>query len=67
MNGSVRKSQSFSRVEKRALAVKEAVETYGLSRSMLYRLMARGTLHSVRVGGRRLLPVDALEALLKGE
>jgi hypothetical protein len=30
--------------------------------------MARGTLHSVRVGGRRLIPIDALEALLnKGE
>ena len=45
----------------------EAVEAYGLSRSMIYRLMARGILHSVLVGGRRLIPVDALEALLKGE
>jgi excisionase family DNA binding protein len=56
------------RFEKRALRVNEAVEAYGLSRSMIYRLMARGTLHSVRVGGRRLIPIDALEALLnKGE
>lgn len=52
--------------QKRALTVKEAVEAYGLSRSTLYKLM-RGTLHSVRVGGRRLIPVDALEALLKGK
>jgi len=52
--------------QKRALTVKEDVETYGLSRSTLYKLM-RGTLPSVRVGGRRLIPVDGLEALLKGE
>jgi excisionase family DNA binding protein len=50
--------------EKRALAVKEEVETYGLSRSMLYKLISRGILHSVRVGGRRLIAVDALEALI---
>lgn len=53
--------------EKRALRVNEAVQSYGLSRSTLYRLIAGGVLHSVRVGGRRLIPVDALEALLTGE
>lgn len=52
--------------EKRALRVKEASALYGLSRSTLYKLMAAGTLHTVKIGGRRLIPRDALEALLNG-
>jgi excisionase family DNA binding protein len=50
--------------EKRALRVKEASAIYGLSRSTLYVLMAAGRLRTVKVGGRRLIPRDALEALL---
>ena len=50
--------------EKRALRVKEASAIYGLSRSTLYVLMAAGKLRAVKVGGRRLIPRDALEALL---
>jgi excisionase family DNA binding protein len=47
--------------EKRAFHVKEAA-----ARSTLYKLMAAGTLRSVKIGGRRLVPIDALEALLSG-
>ena len=51
----------------RALRVNDAVTQYGLSRSTLYKLMAAGTLRSVRVGGRRLIPRDALEALIAAD
>jgi excisionase family DNA binding protein len=49
---------------RRAYQVNEAVATYRLSRSTIYKLMAAGTLRSVKVGGRRLIPVEALEALI---
>jgi len=52
--------------EKRAYKVDEAARIYGLSRSSLYILMRSGQLRSVFVAGRRLLPRDALEALLDG-
>jgi excisionase family DNA binding protein len=51
---------------RRAYQVNEAVATYRLSRSTIYKLMAAGTLRSVKVGGRRLIPVEALEALIGG-
>jgi excisionase family DNA binding protein len=51
--------------DKRALRIKEFCEAYGLSRSTAYKLMAQGKLRTVRVGGRRLIPTDAAEALLK--
>jgi excisionase family DNA binding protein len=57
------KANSSSGV-RRAYQVNEAVATYRLSRSTLYKLMSDGTLRSVKVGGRRLIPVEALEALI---
>ena len=53
--------------EKRALRIKEASALYGISRSTIYVLMARGTLKSVKVGGSRLVPVDAMEELIAGD
>jgi excisionase family DNA binding protein len=50
--------------EKRAYRINEAVAAYRLSRSTLYKLIAAGTLRTVKIGGRRLIPRDALEALL---
>jgi excisionase family DNA binding protein len=52
--------------ERLALRVNEAAAVTGLSRSTLYVLMRKGALRSVRVAGRRLIPRDALEALLQG-
>jgi excisionase family DNA binding protein len=51
---------------RRAYQVNEAAAAYGLSRSTLYKLMAIGKLRTVKIGGRRLIPVDAIEALLAG-
>jgi excisionase family DNA binding protein len=52
--------------QRRAYRINEAAAAYRLSRSTLYKLIGAGTLRSVKVGGRRLIPVDAIEALLDG-
>jgi excisionase family DNA binding protein len=52
--------------EKRALRINEASSLYGISRSTIYKIMAAGTLRTVKIGGRRLIPRDALEDLLNG-
>jgi excisionase family DNA binding protein len=50
--------------ERRALRVLDACAAYGVSRSTIYKLMKTGKLRAVKIGGRRLIPRDALEALL---
>jgi excisionase family DNA binding protein len=50
--------------EKRALRINEASTLYGISRSTIYKMRAAGTLRTVKIGGRRLIPRDALEALI---
>jgi excisionase family DNA binding protein len=55
------KTQEISR---RALRPKEAAKAYGVSRTLIYDWMKTGRLASVRLGGARLIAVDALEALL---
>jgi excisionase family DNA binding protein len=50
--------------ERRAFRVNEAVAVYRLSRSTLYKLIAAGQLRTAKIGGRRLIPRDALEYLL---
>jgi excisionase family DNA binding protein len=57
--------KSKNAVPQRALRVNAFCEAYGLSRSTTYRLIALGKLQTVKVGNRRLVPVDAAEALLK--
>jgi excisionase family DNA binding protein len=49
---------------RRAYQINEATAAYGLSRTTLYKLIKSGALHSVKVGGRRLIPTDSIEALL---
>ena len=48
------------------LRLDEAQAVSGLSRSTLYELIKSGHLRAVKVAGRRLIPRDALEALLLG-
>lgn len=50
--------------ERRVYQVDEAVAVCRLSRSTLYKLMASKVLRSVKVGGRRLIPVEAIETLI---
>jgi excisionase family DNA binding protein len=51
---------------KRALTVNEAVRLYSISRSSLYKLVGAGVIPDVVVSGRRLIPRDAMEALISG-
>ncbi len=48
-----------------AYRVKEAADVIGLGRSTLYDLMAKGTLRFVKIGNTRLIPADALRALIE--
>jgi len=50
---------------RRAYRIDEFCRAFGLSRSTVYTLMDAGKLASVKVGRRRLIPVEAAEALLK--
>jgi excisionase family DNA binding protein len=59
-------SQSQESVERHALRPKHAARVYGVSRTLIYEWMKSGRLVSVKLGGARLIPVDALEALLTG-
>lgn len=51
----------------RAYRVQDFCRAFGISRSTVYNLMADGRLQTVRIAGRRLIPADAAEALLRGE
>jgi hypothetical protein len=54
-------------VEKRALTVTEFCDGYGVSKFAFYKMLKAGTLRTIIIGGRRLVPVDVAEALLKGD
>jgi excisionase family DNA binding protein len=49
----------------RAYTIQSFCKAFGLSRSTAYNLISDGRLRSVRVAGRRLIPADAAEALLR--
>lgn len=50
----------------RLVSVNEAQETLGIKRSTLYDLMYDGKLESVKIGRRRLIPAQAIEAFIEG-
>jgi excisionase family DNA binding protein len=50
---------------KLALRVNEASVAAGISRSTIYKLMSAGTLRTTKVGGRRLILREDLQALLQ--
>ena len=58
------KSNTLGAPERRALRINEFCEAYGLSRSTAYKLIKEGKLRAVLIGGRRVIPVEAAEALL---
>jgi len=51
-------------VERLSFGVAEAARALGVSAKTVSRLVAAGTLRSVRIGGRRLIPADELRRLL---
>lgn len=59
------KLSSKSSAMRRALSIDEFCERYGIGRSCVYQLINSGKLRSVKIGKRRLIPVDAAELLLQ--
>lgn len=53
--------------EKIAYSIREACAASSLGRTTLYSHIASGRLRVVRVGGRTLVPAEALAALISGE
>ena len=51
--------------EKIALRINETVAVSGLSRSTIYELLKAGKLRAVKIGGRRLILRQDLQALLE--
>jgi predicted DNA-binding transcriptional regulator AlpA len=54
-----------SKLPRRALRINDFCKAYGISRATAYKLIARGELRSVLIAGRRVVPVDVAEALLR--
>lgn len=50
-----------------AYSIREAVAATGCSRTWLYSMIATNRLRSTRVAGRRIIPAEALYALIAGE
>jgi excisionase family DNA binding protein len=59
-------SNNPQKQDRRALSIKEAAQTCGLSRATLYRLIEQKKLATLKIGSRRLVPVAAIDALLNG-
>jgi excisionase family DNA binding protein len=51
----------------RAYRVNDFCRLYGIGRSGVYKLLKEGKLPSVVIAGRRIIPRDAAEALLRGD
>jgi excisionase family DNA binding protein len=60
-------SSPLKTTKKRALSVKEFCGESGLSRSTTYKLIKSNKLRTIKVGKRRLIPVESAEALLRGD
>lgn len=48
-------------------SVKEACQASSLGRTTLYSHITSGRLRAVRVGGRTIIPAEALHALISGD
>jgi len=52
--------------ERVAVSVVEAGQRLGISRNLAYEAVRRGQIPSIKIGGRILVPIVALEELLAG-
>ena len=57
-------SNKAEKQERRALSIKEAAETCGLSRATIDRLIDQKKLATLKIGSRRLVRPEAIDALL---
>jgi excisionase family DNA binding protein len=54
-----------SQLPKRGYRVNEFCQAVGISRASVYELIKHGRLKSVRICGRRIIPVDEAERVLR--
>ena len=59
------RNAAIAPIKRRALRINDAAAAYGVGRSTIYKLMSEGKLATVKVAGRRLVPCDNMEALLR--
>jgi excisionase family DNA binding protein len=52
--------------KRRAFSVRETAQLCGISRATLYRLLKKGRITSIKIGNRRLIRDDQINALLAG-
>lgn len=52
---------------KLAYSIREAVQATSLARSTIYNHISKGRLKAIRIGGRTIIPAEALHALISGE
>jgi excisionase family DNA binding protein len=52
-------------VDKAYFSVKEFKDRLGVSSNLIYEQLRKGALPSVRLGGRILIPVDALQQMME--
>jgi excisionase family DNA binding protein len=57
---------NISEEKRRALSIREAARTCGISRATVYRLIADSKLATLKIGARRLVTIAAIDALLSG-
>lgn len=51
----------------RAIRIKDFTKKYGLSKATAYNLIKAGKLQTIKLGGCRLIPVEAAEILIFGK
>lgn len=56
--------QNSNASSRRAFRVNEFCDAYRVSRATVYKMMKEGKLRTALIGGRRVIPVEAAEALL---
>lgn len=54
-------------IPKLSYSIREACHASSLGRSTIYNHIAAGRLRAVRIGGRTVIPSEALHALISGE
>jgi excisionase family DNA binding protein len=59
-------SNNLQKQERRALSIRETAQACGLSRATIYRLIEQQKLATLKVGSRRLVRPEAIDALLDG-
>jgi len=60
----MRKKPAINAVTRSALSVEEAACALGIGRTYVFQLIKEGSLETLKLGRRRLVPVKAIDALL---